>query len=80
MSNKVLILIVGLIFTIGITFSVASYYYMHKVAHHYMDKDTCCTQDCCPLDCKDSETCAAYCCDGVSKHDCKSPCCNGEGK
>jgi len=35
-------------------------------------------QDCCPLDCQDSETCGAYCCDGTSQHDCKSPCCNGE--
>ena len=39
-----------------------------------------CTQDCCPLDCQDSDTCTAYCCDGVSKHNCKSPCCNGEPK
>ena len=53
-------------------------YYIHKVAHHYMDDTTCCVQDCCPLDCQDSETCTAYCCDGVSEHDCKSPCCNGE--
>lgn len=40
----------------------------------------CCVQDCCPLDCKDSETCKGYCCDGTSKHDCQSPCCNGERK
>ena len=47
--------------------------------HTLLQKEAvCCTQDCCPLDCKDSETCPAYCCDGVSKHDCKSPCCNGD--
>lgn len=51
------------------------------IAYIYISIPTttqCCTQDCCPLDCKDSFTCTAYCCDGVSKHDCKSPCCNGE--
>ena len=63
-----------------LTLLIVSVLFMGIVPFIALNKTQCCTQECCPLDCKDSDTCPAYCCDGVSKHNCKSPCCNGEGK
>lgn len=79
MSKIQIAIIVTLVVSIVMSCMIM-FYTGIKLHELYQEDKVYCVQDCCPLDCKDSETCTGYCCDGTSKHDCQSLCCNGEGK
>ena len=77
--HKITMIVFGCCMAIGFIISCIIFIKVTVDSSKIVTEDkVCCVQDCCPLDCKSSDTCPAYCCDGVSKHSCKSPCCNDE--